>query len=391
MIKTLIIFSLFGLLSAVSFGQNKMNENHSLTGLTCKTCHSCDVPTKQDPCLNPCPRADMITVNQTPEQAPEVEVLKELSKKYTPVVFPHRMHAQMAEMSGGCKTCHHYNTIGPIQPCINCHQTSRKRSDIGKPDLEAAYHQQCINCHREWSHTIDCTSCHALKKASGENIVTSKVKMMTGKTHPVLKEPVKLVYETDYSKGKIVTFYHDEHIKRFGINCTSCHQNNNCTKCHDKNKITQIQNLSNGQPIKIKKSKEEHHKPCFTCHQNDDCSSCHKDKISDPFNHFEVTGWALNRFHQKIACEKCHGKSKKFVKLNNECTSCHKNFKQGKFNHNVTGLKLDENHSELDCQDCHQEKTFAHPVCTNCHDDKSFPKNKPGTIVKISLGSSSIK
>ena len=370
----------------VASGQNKISANHSLMNLTCKTCHSCDVPTKKDPCLIPCPRADMITVNQTPSQAPEVEVLKELSNKYLPVVFSHKIHAEMAEMAGGCKTCHHYNTVGPIQPCINCHETSRKRDDISKPDLEAAYHRQCITCHREWSHSNNCTSCHALKNASNTSLVSSNVKKISGKTHPKLEEPSKIVYETNYSKGKFVTFFHDEHIKTFGASCVNCHQQDNCTKCHDRDKTNLVQKISDGMPIKIQKSKAEHHKPCFSCHQNDSCSLCHKDKESGPFNHLEVTGWALNRFHEKLSCEKCHGTSKKFVKLNNDCISCHTNFAPGKFDHKITGLKLDENHSELDCKECHQEKTFAKPVCTNCHDDKSFPKNKPGKLTPVSLG-----
>ncbi len=380
-----LIIVLLTVCASITFGQNKINKAHpSLTNVTCRTCHACDVPTKQDPCLNACPRADMITVNQTPEQGPEVEILKDLSDKYVPVVFSHRIHAEMAEMSGGCKTCHHYNTVGPIQPCINCHSTSRKRDDISKPDLQAAYHRQCISCHREWSHSNNCTSCHALKNNSVSGMVSSNVKKITGKTHPKLEEPTKLVYETNYEKGKFVTFFHDEHVNSFGAKCVDCHKQDNCVKCHDKDKTALAQNLTKGMPIKIAKSKSEHHQPCFTCHQDDNCNLCHKDKESQPFNHLTVTGWALNRFHEKLECNKCHGNTKHFVKLNNNCQNCHKNFVQGKFDHQVTGLKLNETHSQLDCTDCHQQKTFEKPVCTNCHDDKSFPKDKPGTMIKVS-------
>lgn len=382
--KTVLFFILSIFLSVAS-GQNKKDIKHPLTNLTCKTCHSCDVPTQKDPCLNPCPRAEMITVNQSPAQGPDVEVLKELSDKYLPVVFSHRVHAEMAEMSGGCKTCHHYNTIGPIQPCKNCHQKSRKRTDISKPILEAAYHRQCITCHREWSHTNDCTSCHALKTAANSKLVTSNVKEISGKTHPKIKEPVKLVFETNYDDGKIVTFYHQEHIKEFGAKCVDCHKEDNCTKCHDKGKTTLEKEAVGGMPIKLVKPEAEHHKPCFSCHEDDDCNLCHKDKVSGPFNHLTTTGWALNRFHKELACTKCHGDKKQFVKLNNDCRNCHKNFAAGKFKHEVTGLKLDDNHSGLECTDCHQKKTFDKPACTNCHDNKSFPENKPGTMVKVSL------
>ena len=386
--KLIIIFSFWGLLITSSFGQNKISKSHPLTDLTCKTCHSCDVPTKRDPCLIPCPRADMITVSQTPAQSPEIEVMKEISNRYVPVVFPHRAHAQMSEMWGGCQTCHHFNTIGPIQPCINCHQTSRKRDDLSKPDLEAAYHQQCINCHREWSHSIDCTSCHALKNNKESALVSSSIKKMTGKAHPAIAEPKKLVFETNYKSGKLVTFYHDEHIKLFGANCVDCHKQQSCSQCHDKGKAPKMVAASGSMPIKIHKSEQQHHKPCFSCHQDDKCSTCHLDKPSGPFNHASATGWALNKFHEKLSCSKCHGSVKKFVKLNPACINCHTNFVQGKFNHSVTGLKLDENHSALECENCHENKDFAKPpVCSSCHNDKSFPKDKPGKMV----GNTSIK
>ncbi len=384
--KYILAFSASILLATFSYSQNKIPKNHSLANLTCKTCHSCEVPTKKNPCLIPCPRADMITINQSPEQAPEIEVLKELSNQYLPVVFSHKVHAQMSQMSGGCGTCHHYNTVGPIQPCINCHETSRQRQDISKPDLEAAYHRQCINCHREWSHSNNCTSCHALKSKGEVVDINKMVKKMAGKSHPQLAEPKKIVYETNNNKGKIVTFYHNEHTNLFGAKCIDCHKNENCTTCHDKNKTTAVQKTYGNLPIKIHKTKEEHHKPCFSCHQDDKCSLCHQDKPAGPFNHALITGWALNRFHENLSCKKCHGVSKKFAKLNNDCNNCHKDFIAGKFNHQVTGLKLSENHKDLDCTDCHKERNFAKaPTCDGCHDDESFPKDRPGIEVTVSL------
>ncbi len=385
MIRRIIFISLFVLINAALFGQAKVSKNHPLTGLTCKTCHSCNVPTSKDPCLNACPRAEMTTVNQTPAQSPEVEVMKELSNRYAPVVFPHRTHAQMSEMSGGCQTCHHFNTIGPIQPCINCHETKRQRDDISKPDLEAAYHQQCINCHREWSHRIDCTSCHAEKGSNESAAISSSIKKMTGKIHPEIAEPKKLIFETKYKSGKYVTFYHDEHVKVFGANCVDCHKQQNCSQCHDKGKATMIVTSLSGAPIKMHKPEQQHHKPCFSCHQDDKCSTCHLEKPSGPFNHEASTGWALNKFHENLSCSKCHGSVKKFEKLDPACTSCHNNFIQGKFDHSAAGLKLDENHSSLECENCHENKDFSKPpICSSCHDDKNFPKDRPGkTVGKI--------
>jgi hypothetical protein len=384
MINRVYVLFIIITVSSFCYGQNNPDKNHPLTNLTCKTCHSCDVPTRKDPCLNPCPRAKMTSVNESPDKAPEVEVLKELSERYQPVVFPHKLHAQMSEMSGGCQTCHHYNTIGPIQSCINCHTKKRSVNDLGKPNLQAAYHQQCINCHREWSHKIDCTSCHAEKNNNETVDVNSSVQQITGKSHPKIEVPKKIVFETNYNKGSLVTFYHDEHVNRFGIKCINCHQNENCTRCHDKDKATMNPAFSNGKPIKIHKTAERHHQPCFSCHQDDQCTTCHKNKEAGSFSHLDKTGWALNSFHQKLTCSKCHGTSGKFEKLNPKCKNCHNNFVQGKFNHSVTGLKLNDNHADLDCDNCHENKDFSKPPsCNNCHDKKSFPKDKPGKLVSI--------
>ena len=171
---------------------NGQNNHSSVKGLTCKTCHTCDVPTKQNPCLVPCPRDKMITVNQSAEVAPAVITISTLEDKYFPTVFSHKLHAQMSQMSGGCEGCHHYNTIGPILKCESCHDKNRKREDISKPDLKAAFHRQCMECHKEWSHSTDCNSCHALKSdfagAKGKNPPL----ILSSANHPEVPEPTKL-------------------------------------------------------------------------------------------------------------------------------------------------------------------------------------------------------
>jgi hypothetical protein len=354
------------------------SKNHSLQNVNCNTCHTCDVPTKQNPCLVECPREGMVTVHQTAEEGPDVVIIDKLVDKYLPVNFSHKTHAQMSEMSGGCANCHHYNTAGPILACSDCHSVERKREDISKPDLQAAYHRQCIDCHKEWSHSTDCTSCH-LEKGSP---VASKdlSNQIPAKDHPKVKEPEKLIYETNYNKGKIVTFFHNDHTKLFGADCVSCHENDNCTRCHD---TKNVQTLSSEFPITITKSGSERHQPCFNCHANDECSSCHLDKPTGPFNHKISTGWALNRFHEKLECAGCHGTNNKFVKLDNDCISCHKDFTAELFKHEKTGLKLDELHLDFDCGDCHIDNNFSNkPDCSNCHDDKGYPRDKPGSVIK---------
>lgn len=359
--------------------QQSPGKNHSKQNIQCGTCHTCDVPTKSDPCLILCPREKIVTVYQKPEETPELIVIDQISDRYGPVYFSHKIHAQMSDMGGGCEGCHHHNTSGPILKCNTCHETSRKREDVSIPDLKGAYHRQCMDCHREWSHDTGCNSCHTLKKDL-KNISKEKLqKKYAGKDHPVVLEPTKLVYETNSDKGKLVTFYHDDHTKKFGLSCTTCHKQESCTKCHD------INRKDNTKPIKVstKKTFKEQHKNCISCHsEKENCSRCHSSKVLEPFDHAKKTGWALNRYHINLSCIKCHGSKQPYQKVDNKCLSCHSSWLEGKFKHSVTGLQLDEIHIDLSCEDCHSENNFAvKPTCDSCHDGYSFPKQKPGNII----------
>lgn len=360
--------------------QQSPGKDHSKLNLSCKTCHSCDVPTKSDPCLVICPREKITTVYQKPEQTPELITINQLSDRYGPVYFSHKIHAQMSIMSGGCENCHHHNTSGPILKCNSCHETSRKREDVSIPDLKGAYHRQCMDCHREWSHETGCNSCHTLKKVLKDTKNESLQKKYSGKDHPVILEPTKLVYETKSDKGKLVTFYHDDHTKKFGLNCTSCHKQESCTKCHDVNNTDKSKN----QKVVTKKTFEDQHSNCISCHsKTENCSKCHGEKTREPFDHGKKTGWALNKHHINLSCAKCHGSKLPYKKLDNKCSSCHKGWNAENFKHSITGLQLDEMHSELSCEDCHTDGNFGiKPSCDGCHDDYSFPKQKPGKLVK---------
>ena len=376
--KFLTILLVFILILGIN-AQQSPGKDHSKLIISCKTCHSCDVPTRNDPCLAVCPREKIVTVYQKPEQTPELITIDHLSDKYGPVYFSHKIHAQMSIMSGGCEGCHHFNTSGPILKCNSCHETSRKREDVSIPDLKGAYHRQCMDCHREWSHETGCNTCHTLKKDLKSDKNENLQKKYSGKDHPVILEPTKLVYQTNSDKGKFVTFYHDDHTKKFGLSCTTCHKQESCLKCHDVNKV------SNDKPktVSTKKTFEEQHKNCISCHnKTENCSKCHSEKTLEPFDHGKKTGWVLNKYHISLSCAKCHGSKLPYQKVDNKCASCHQGWNSENFKHSVTGLQLDEIHIELSCEDCHTENNFAkRPSCDGCHEDFSFPKQKPGKLV----------
>ena len=359
--------------------QQNPGKNHSKLILDCKSCHVCEVPTKDDPCLILCPREKMVTVFQKAEQTPELIKINQLSDRYGPVFFSHKIHAQMSDMSGGCQGCHHFNTTGPILKCNSCHEQSRKRDDVRLPDLKGAYHRQCMDCHREWSHETGCNSCHILKKNLKDIKQSNAQKKYSGKEHPVVVRPTRISYQTNSDKGKMVTFYHDDHANQFGLSCTTCHKQENCSKCHDVNRISSDKQKA----VSTKLSFEDQHKNCISCHsKNETCTQCHSDKILEPFDHAKRTNWALSKYHVKLPCAKCHGSKLPYQKLDNQCINCHKDWSNENFKHSVTGLQLDETHLELSCEDCHVEKNYSiKPSCDACHENYVYPKQKPGKLV----------
>lgn len=355
-----------------------LSQDHSEIKFDCSLCHACETPTKSNPCLIICPRQKMITVYISPEKSPKtikMEKLKVMQDLYEPVIFSHRVHAEMSEMSGGCEMCHHYNPPGNIVPCINCHEAERNRIDISKPDLKAAYHRQCINCHSQWSDKVACESCHELLE-SGRSLFYEK-EYKEERIHPEIKVPTKLVYKTSNQKNTLVTFYHNDHNNLFGFDCKDCHHEESCVRCHLKTKSS------------LKKDEDylhNKHISCNNCHDTENkegCTSCHKIYEQKPFDHKIRTGFELRSHHQKLSCVQCHQSKNDFTGLNSSCMSCHFEWHTGVFDHKVTGLKLDELHAEFDCNDCHKEEGFSQKTsCKDCHDEKKYPDDKPGKLVK---------
>jgi len=354
-------------LVSTSWSQSGSDKHHSLQNINCSECHSCTIPTHKNPCLKLFPdfRRDGITVNHSADEASELLTIDTLMDLYEPSVFTHKLHAEMAAMSGGCESCHHFNPPGKILSCVSCHEPGIK-SDISKPGLKGAYHRQCLNCHREWSHTTNCIVCHEKR---GDK--TEDKSEFIGKSHEKLVIPQKLVYQTDEEDYPLVTFFHNDHSEKFGYKCADCHANESCSRCHDKTKDSLL-------------VQKEEHENCINCHEveiDDDCEKCHDTKEKKPFNHTNK-GWRLNNFHKDLDCSACH-KNNKYTNLNKRCIVCHKEWNDGKFNHKVTGLVLDEDHIDNDCTDCHANSNFEKKTsCDDCHDDYYYPKRKPGKKLK---------
>jgi hypothetical protein len=359
----------------------------SVEDLPCSACHTCDEPTLEDPCLRECQRAGAAAIKREmmEQRGPDMVILDELENLYLPVPFDHHGHAVMAEMTRSCEVCHHYTPEGVRHPaCKSCHEIAPAQEDMRKPSLKAAYHRQCLSCHREWSHETACEICHFPKTGLGGGAESPAVPTkddIMGHMHPPIPEPTTKIYATKHlaRPGTNVTFRHEEHIHRFGFTCAVCHHEDSCSRCHEegKSKSGEVKTL------------EEHHNPCATCHDMehpDKCAHCHwaEDEPEPPRFQHSNTGWPLNRYHRERSCRVCHERVP-FTKLDRECNSCHGDWEPANFNHAVTGQELDTNHAETDCVECHADRKFdVPPTCDECHDEEegiAFPKKRPGRVV----------
>lgn len=375
--RTVAAIGLMFVLAGTAPAQARPQTMSTAAALDCRACHTSNRPTKANPALRACPRLQIKGFHSV-DEAPPTVTLGDTGGVYGPVKFSHRAHATMAEMGTGCSGCHHYDQAGPIQKCSACHSETRARTDLGKPDVKAAMHRQCMQCHLEWSPATKCAMCHQQggKVANGSVAVSVKA--------PQPAAPERVVYQTRTVEGKTVTFFHNDHVNRFGLACASCHQQETCATCHRVKPGSPAATTIAGRPAAKSRTAAEAHARCSACHTlTGRCATCHAGTEAKAvgFDHKARTGWALNRFHAPLACVACHTTPGKFTAHSTDCASCHKNW-QAVFDHKKTGLALDETHVTLDCVSCHEDKTFtAAPVCSSCHADKSYPADKPGKKV----------
>jgi len=118
------------------------------------------------------------TYNQ--QDIPETVTINTLMNKYEAVKLPHRKIVQtmVANINGNklanyfhhekgtvCQGCHHNSPAAKEPPkCVSCHSKPFNAKDPFKPGLMAAYHRQCMECHKAMGIkkpvSTDCTACH---------------------------------------------------------------------------------------------------------------------------------------------------------------------------------------------------------------------------------------
>jgi hypothetical protein len=121
-----------------------------------------------------------VTGTYPAEDIPEIVEIKSLSKQYEAARMPHRKIVQAlvkpladSRLAGAfhrdpgtiCQGCHHNSPATRKPPaCASCHGRPFDGRNLTRPGLQAAYHLQCMDCHRvmgvEKPAATDCTGCH---------------------------------------------------------------------------------------------------------------------------------------------------------------------------------------------------------------------------------------
>ena len=126
---------------------------------------------------------DAVSETYSDEDIPETVAIKTLSNQYEPVKLPHRkiIRTMVAKIKSNqlanyfhhekgtvCQGCHHNSPAAKTPPkCVSCHSKPFNEKDPFKPGLMAAYHRQCMECHKAMGIAkpvaTDCTACHQKK------------------------------------------------------------------------------------------------------------------------------------------------------------------------------------------------------------------------------------
>jgi hypothetical protein len=119
---------------------------------------------------------------------PDKVIIKDLSDKYEPAELPHRAIIKTlldnmkdnklaayfhAEKGMICQGCHHNSPIDKKPPrCGSCHGKPFNKDTPTRPGLKAAYHQQCMGCHKilnlEKPKATACIECHKEKVTAAQ-------------------------------------------------------------------------------------------------------------------------------------------------------------------------------------------------------------------------------
>ncbi len=143
--------------------------------------------------------------------------------------------------------------------------------------------------------------------------------------------------------------------------------------------------------------------------QNEQCSTCHaehegRDAIvvimdEETFDH-RFTDFQLEEAHDEAACEDCHSSELKYREASSDCVDCHREdaphedtmgadcaechqpteWLDAEYDHDATDYPLIGEHLQVECLDCHADRTFPKPenTCFDCHAEDDTHDGRSG-------------
>lgn len=259
-----------------------------------------------------------------------------------------------AEIGGNCQACHvaPWENAHMADRCIVCHESVRTQVQDS-----ATMHGRMLQNNPQ----LTCHQCHPEHRGP-----SAPLTILTGSEFP---------HETvGYSlKAHQLTTANE------AFTCNDCHNGDISTFASDS---------------------------CQTCHRQisttfalahsleygDDCLACHDgvDRFDEGFNHnfdFRLTGQHANQ-----RCANCHTNARAFADFTNlpmDCASCHRKdephegrfgndcaachtadaWTPATFDHNLAAFKLEGEHAEARCEDCHANNIYKGTPsdCFACH------------------------
>jgi hypothetical protein len=327
-------------------------------------------------------------------------------------------HAQIQE----CSACH----VFPLgretmaDRCAACH------TDIAAQMFDVAQLHGAIKQKNSALACRDCHPEHRGKTASltemGDNTFPHEALGFSLEGHPLTAATCADCHSEDvttFSPAACDTCHRQmdvaftqAHVLSFGTDCLACHDGVDrfgddfthstfifqlngkhagvaCTKCHlDARTLADLQSSP---------------QDCFSCHRQDDehdgrfgqdCAACHSPDGWQPakFDH-NLSTFKLEGEHAEVACESCH-QNNVFAGTPTDCYSCHQqddehngefgtdcggchtpnDWEDATFDHNLSRFPLTGAHTQIRCEDCHQNDFFkgTDSACVSCHADPDF-------------------
>lgn len=260
---------------------------------------------------------------------------------------------------------------------------------------------QCDACHAapwEWTSMADrCVVCHNDVASQLQNPSSLHGMVVQTNSNPACQDchPEHRGSDAPLTLADLTNFPHESlGFSLDGHNLTVQNEPFTCSDCHGAN-------ISTFNPT-----------ACVTCHQEEEavftqahilsfgiaCLDCHDgiDSLGKNFDHNRLSFQLVGK-HTNVFCAKCHLDARNladFQSAPKDCVSCHQTddshagsfgldcaachspdgWQPAKFDHNLANFKLEGKHTNVPCEDCHQEGVYQSTpsTCYACHqkDDK---------------------